>query len=381
MNDIWFYLKIVIVMLSFFSSINYSDLNNKEELIEPSFSELDSSFVLVEKNVVDKSIVSYLYKDDDNNYMDKIYDYYSKEELEIERLIKEDKQEEYNNKIEELLYLKYPKFIANALLEDKVKESYILRDNELVIYYNDYQIKPEVNEILYLKVNYNEIKDYLEFTVLLDSDYENESGYNYTNAKKAVAFTFDDSPNIYKTSKILSALKDNHFHATFFVVGNKVVNNKDLLISIKNLGNEIGSHSYNHSNMGKINDEEFIIDYKKMSSLYKSIFNEELKLTRPPYGIIKNRQLNLVNTAYIMWSLDTNDWRYRNSNYLVNYVMNNIKDGDIVLFHDSYSSTVKAIEELLPLLYSRGYQVMSVSELFNLKGLDIKNNKIYYNGH
>jgi len=78
-----------------------------------------------------------------------------------------------------------------------------------------------------------------------------------------------------------------------------------------------------------------------------------------------------------MWSLDTNDWKNKNSDYLVNYVVNNVKDGDIILFHDSYDSTVDAIEELLPILYSKGYQVMSVSELAKIKGKILENGKVY----
>ena len=56
-----------------------------------------------------------------------------------------------------------------------------------------------------------------------------------------------------------------------------------------------------------------------------------------------------------------------------------MKDGDIILFHDSYKSSVEAIEKLLPLLYSKGYQVMSVSELAKLKGVTIQNNQVYHN--
>ena len=229
-----------------------------------------------------------------------------------------------------------------------------------------------------MKVNYNEIKDYINFNVLLDNEYKNESGYDYTTLKKSVAFTFDDSPNLNKTNKILKFLADHHFHSTFFIVGEKAVNNKDILISIKNSGNEIGSHSYSHHNMAKMTNEEIIEDYKKMNEIYYSLFHDDLKYTRPPYGIIKNSQLNIVNTSYILWSLDTNDWKHRNSDYIVNYVLDNIKDGDIILFHDTYQSTVVAIEKLLPLLYSKGYQVMSISELFNLKGINIESNKIYH---
>ena len=264
-------------------------------------------------------------------------------------------------------------------MQPDVIYSYLFRENELVIYFNNYVIEPTINEILYLTVNYNEIRTCLNFTVLLDNKYINESGYNYTNSKKSISFTFDDSPNQNKTNKILSSLEDNHFHATFFVVGNKMTKNRDLLINIKNSGNEIGSHSYDHSNMNKMSNEEFVEDYNKVNDIYKSIFNEDIKYIRPPYGLIKDSHLNLVNATYIMWNMDTLDWKRRNSNYIINYVVNNVKDGDIILFHDSYNSTVEAIEELLPILYSKGFQVMSVSELFELKGIKVNAKEVYYN--
>lgn len=315
-----------------------------------------------------------------NKYINKI-EYNNLKEIDIKDIINIDKINEYNNKIKELLYLKYPKYISDVLIKEDITKTYLLRDNELVIYYSDYIIEPEVNETLYLTVNYNEIKDYLNFYVTLDNTYENESGYNYTNSKKSVAFTFDDSPNKNKTNKILNYLEDNHFHATFFIMGEKTINNLDLLINIKNTGNEIGSHTYNHKNMSKLSNNEIINDYNKMNNIYKSLYNTNLKYIRPPYGIIKKSQLNLIDTSFILWSLDTQDWKYRDKDYIVNYVINNIKDGDIILFHDSYDTTVEAIKELLPKLYSMNYQVMSVSELFNIKNINIENNKIYYNAY
>ena len=340
------------------------------------FLEKNSDYVLIEKNNIN-SITSYLYKDNNDNYLSKIYQ--NNNEVELTDLIKNDHLNEFKQKIEDLLALKYPKFIVEGLSKEGVVKSYILRDNEMVIYYNNYVTNPEVNELLYLKVNYNEIKDYLEFTTLLDKEYQNESGYNYTNAKKSVAFTFDDSPNKNKTNKIVSYLKDNLFSATFFVLGERMKYNKDLITTIKSGGNEVGSHTYHHQNMAKMSGEEVINDFNLMNDLYKSITNEEIKLIRPPYGVIKDEEKNLLNVPIILWSLDTNDWRHRNKDYIVNYVLNNIKDGDIILFHDSYNETVEAINELLPILYSKGYQVMSVSELFKLKGLTLENNQIYHN--
>ena len=381
MKDKALYLKIIIAILIVVNLVTFKIFSNKNEnIVQADFCyyENDNKYILVEKNEIEKSITSYLYKDNEDNFLSRIYEYGTDKELQIEDLIKEEKYEEYNKKINELLDLKYPKFISEVLKTSDGNRSYLLRDNELVIYFNNYEITPNVDEVLYLKVNYNEIKDAINFTVLLDSSYVNESGYDYTNAKKSVAITFDDSPNKNKTNKILNYLSDNHFRATFFVVGEKVEANKDLLINIKNSGNEVGSHTYSHQNMSKMTDTEIINDYEIMNSLYMSVFNKSLTLLRPPYGSIKKSQLDLIDVSFILWSLDTNDWRYRDSNYLINYVINNIKDGDIILFHDSYDSTVSAIEELLPILYSKGYQVMSVSELMDLKGIDLVPNEIVH---
>ncbi len=374
MNKV-FFLKIIIILLIGLNAITFSKIYEKDEA-EECFLENNSDFVLIEKNNIN-SITSYLYKDNNDNYLSKIYQ--NNNEIELTDLIKNDHLNEFKQKIEDLLALKYPKFIVDGLSKEGVVKSYVLRDNEMVIYYNNYVTNPKVNEQLYLKVNYNEIKDYLEFTTLLDKEYQNESGYNYTNAKKSVAFTFDDSPNKNKTNKIVSYLKDNLFSATFFVLGERMKYNKDLITTIKSGGNEVGSHTYHHQNMAKMSGEEVINDFNLMNDLYKSITNEEIKLIRPPYGVIKDEEKNLLNVPIILWSLDTNDWRHRNKDYIVNYVLNNIKDGDIILFHDSYNETVEAINELLPILYSKGYQVMSVSELFKLKGLTLENNQVYHN--
>ncbi len=378
------YLKIAIFIIFLLIIVNIVTISifskNKEEPnIDLCFYENDNNYVLVEKNTLGESITSYLYKDSHDNYLSKIYEYGTENELKIEDLIKEEKIDTYNNKINELIKLKYPKFVADTLINNEIDKSYILRDNELVIYFNNVETNPQVEELLYLKVNYNEIKDCINFTASLDKDYQNESGYDYTNAKKSVAITFDDSPNKNKTDRILASLQDNHFHATFFIVGERAVYNKDLLINIKNSGNEIGSHTYHHQNMKKLSDEEVISDFQNMNEFYQSIFNENMNLIRPPYGSINESQQSLLDASYILWSLDTNDWRYRSSDYLVNYVIDNIKDGDIILFHDAYDSSASAIEELLPILYSKGYQVMSVSELFKLKNIPLEKNKIYYN--
>lgn len=368
------YLNLILLILIVINFLVFR-IYLKEDKKDKYTIESNADYLILEKSKL-KEYTSFLYRDEDGNLNSKIYDQ-NNDEIDINTLIKEDKINEYNLKLEELLYLKYPKFIAEELLKENVEKTYLLRNNELVIYFNNYNLNLESIDELYLTINYNEIKDCLNYTVILDKEYQNEDGYNYLNTKKSVAITFDDSPNKGKTTRLLEILNDNKAHATFFVVGSKINSNKDILRSIKSYGNEIGSHTYSHKSMKKMTDEEIINDFNTMNDMYYNLFQENLKLIRPPYGSYKSSFLNLIPASFILWNLDTNDWRHHNSDYLVNYVLDNIKDGDIILFHDSYNASVDAVEKLLPILYSKGYQVMSVSELFQVKNKKLELNKAY----
>ena len=127
------FIVIIIIAITIFSNFSHSH----EEKIVYSFLDNNSEYVLVEKNTINR-ITSYLYKDKDNNYISKIYNLDN--EVAINDLIKEDKINLYENRIAELLALKYPKFVVEALLKEDVKRSYILKDNKLVIYFNNYTI-------------------------------------------------------------------------------------------------------------------------------------------------------------------------------------------------------------------------------------------------
>ena len=372
MNRVYRYFELIFILTLLLLGLN-KFYNETCELAMSTTSSYIEGYEIVDKHIFKESFINYLYKNSNNDYISKIYSYDTKEELNITDLINGDYIEDYNNKIRELIYLKYPKFIGDILSKLDGKNSYIFKDNELIIYFNDYNINTDL--ILFLKVNYNEIYKYLNFTVNLSSKYKNESGYDYDSNKKSVAFTFDDSPNIGKTNRLISILKDNYATSTFFMVGEKMELNKELVSLVNSSPNEIGSHSYSHQNLNKLDTEKIKEDYLKVNSIYKDITNKELKLFRPPYGINKD---TYGNTSVILWSLDTLDWKIRNSDYIVNTVLNNISDGDIVLFHDSYNTTIDVVEKLLPILYKKGYQIVSVSTLAKLKNTTLNNNQVYH---
>ena len=69
----------------------------------------------------------------------------------------------------------------------------------------------------------------------------------------------------------------------------------------------------------------------------------------------------------ILWSVDTLDWKSKNADAVYNAVMSTVQDGDILLFHDIYDSTIDAVERLIPALMDEGYQLVTVSEMGEAK--------------
>lgn len=386
MKNLWIKFIPVFIMILIIPTLMSSDrvlvnvpaFKNKiklEENIENIINENDDKKINVNKKFDDKFV--YLEFSKDNKVFSYFLNIESGEETNFYYYLKPGKTEEFNNRVAELVYLKYPKFIADVLVKEEVQKIFQIKDNELVIYFENYNIEPAISEQIYLRVNYNEIKDMLDFSFMLDANYSNEDGYDYNKDKKTVALTFDDGPSGAKTDRIVEILEQNKAHATFFMVGNKMNYGATTINNVLVKGNEIGSHSYAHKNMKRQKTSDLLASEEKTKTIYKNITGQELIYTRPPYGAIDKTAKESLDTIFITWNLDTEDWLHRDKQYIVDYVMENVSDGDIILMHDSYDTTVEAVEELLPKLYAAGYQVVSVSELAQLNNRVLEKNTIY----
>lgn len=375
------FLVMVIPMLVFFgksSDTLVSALNGKKDAdlkVEEIIKENEDKELISNEIYNDQFI--YLAFQKEEYFTSFLIDTKTGEEKDLIEYVKNEKKEEFNKKIKELLYLKYPTFIADVLSQNETPKNYQILKNELVIHYDKEELDQEIEEELYLRINYNEIKDCFNFPVSLESEYELENGYHYDKSKKAVALTFDDGPNGERTNKIVELLEQNKAHATFFMVGNRMEYGKETILNVLNKGNEIGSHSYNHKNMKRMKLEDIISGEEKTKEIYYNITGRDFLYTRAPYGNLTDKIKENLDTIFINWNLDTEDWLHRDKNHIVNYVMENVSDGDIILMHDLYDSTVEAVEELLPKLYAEGYQVVSISELADLKGKTLENHEVY----
>ena len=114
----------------------------------------------------------------------------------------------------------------------------------------------------------------------------------------------------------------------------------------------------------------------KTNEVYKEITGQNITITRPPYGAIDNSIKEGVDTIFVKWNVDSLDWKEKTK--FIDNIMNVVDDGDIILLHDIHETTVNGLSTLLPLLYSKGFQVVSVSELASIKGFNMENKNVYF---
>ena len=197
--------------------------------------------------------------------------------------------------------------------------------------------------------------------------------------KPMVALTYDDGPSNSATTRILNTLEKYNSRATFFVVGSRVGSYKSQIERAYKLNCEIGNHTYNHKTLTSLSASGVLGELNQTSSKVESVIGERPVIMRPPGGSFNNSTVkNNVGAPIIMWSVDTRDWESRNASKIVSNIKNNVRDGSIVLMHDLYDSTASATETIVPWLIKNGYQIVTVTELMDAKGVTMQNGSVYY---
>lgn len=195
--------------------------------------------------------------------------------------------------------------------------------------------------------------------------------------KPMVALTFDDGPYAPVTSRILDALEKVGGRATFFVLGERAADGAEVMKRAVELGCEIGNHSYDHANFAKLSADAIADQVKRTSDLVKQAIGQPTVLVRAPYGSINQTVRESVGAPLINWSIDTLDWKTKNPDKIVPEILNNVGDGDVVLMHDIYKTSAEAAETVIPELVKRGYQLVTISELMEARGITMTPGKTY----
>lgn len=199
----------------------------------------------------------------------------------------------------------------------------------------------------------------------------------YDADKPMVALTFDDGPGGESTRAILSTLTQYSVHATFFMLGKQAKQYPDIVDSVIEAGCEIGNHSYYHSDFLKMTQREIADELQMTSDLMLQEHGYFIKLVRTPYGRKNDEIKAAIKYPIIFWDIDTLDWDTRDAQKTIEAALGKAKDGDIILMHDLYMSTAEAVATIVPGLLDRGFQLLTVSELFEAKGVQPLSGTIY----
>jgi peptidoglycan/xylan/chitin deacetylase (PgdA/CDA1 family) len=182
-----------------------------------------------------------------------------------------------------------------------------------------------------------------------------------------IAMTFDDGPHATNTPELLEMAAERHIKLTFFVLGECVVQNPDVLRREVAEGHEIGNHSWSHPNLARLSDEGLRTQLQRTEDMIGKTAGIKPKLMRPPYGELTKRQRILANHEFgyrvILWDVDPLDWKRPGSDVVAQRIIAGARPGSIILSHDIHSPTIAAMPQVFDELLAKGFKFVTVSEL------------------
>ena len=202
--------------------------------------------------------------------------------------------------------------------------------------------------------------------------------------KDYISITFDCSYEHDNTITILNLLDDYDVKATFFMTGDFIKNNIELVTEVIKRGHEIGNHTTRHLHFNHQSDLTISNEIMSCHNIFKNLFGQDMTLFRFPYGEYTKSSMSIVrslNYYPIQWTADSFDWENRG----VEHILNNLsmqdayRPGGILLFHDNGIFTPFALPAIFENIKNLGLKCVKVSELIyednfyvDNKGIQIK---------
>ena len=195
--------------------------------------------------------------------------------------------------------------------------------------------------------------------------------HNYQTKENAIAITFDDGPNKEFTPKVLTLLRKYNAKATFFIIGERLKENQDVVHEIIAQGHTIGNHTYSHSNnFGFLKTKDVVSDLKKTQAIVEDLVGLKMNLFRPAFGVTNPRIAKAVQSLQLTaigWGIRSLDTTKISKEKILKRITKNINKGDVVLLHDTSQKTVDVLEQLLVFLENRKLKSITIDQLHKLK--------------
>ena len=184
-----------------------------------------------------------------------------------------------------------------------------------------------------------------------------------------VALTFDDGPRSSTTGPLLDGLELREVPATFFLVGNRIPGNEDLVRRMAAEGHQIGIHTYDHVELKGLSRRDFDLQVGKTRALITRLAGDGSYWLRPPYGFLDRNAGSWCGGPVILWSVDPEDWKDDDVDRIVAAMVEHVSDGDIILLHDLFPSSGQAALSIVDTLLERGFCFVTVEQLMEARGV------------
>ncbi|WP_223592039.1 polysaccharide deacetylase family protein [Neobacillus bataviensis] len=189
---------------------------------------------------------------------------------------------------------------------------------------------------------------------------------------KRVALTFDDGPDASITSAIIDILDKYKVTGNFFFVGSNVEKYPDVVKKAYDKGNIILNHSYNHVDLTKLNNQEIQSQLEKTDDAIAAIIGHRPAILRPPYGETNDQVADIAQKegySIVIWSIDTLDWSQKEASNIVKNVVDNVRNGEIILMHSTpeQTETKKALPIIIEELQKKNFEIVGLDKLLNVK--------------
>lgn len=290
-------------------------------------------------------------------------------------------QDFYDQVIEQLETREvYGKYLDEDMIESMVMDAasdglqFTLTKDNIILYFPRYDLLSGLSLSPTTSIAIASLSDKLS----LDERGKLHNGRKIYSNKPMIALTFDDGPHDIYTARILDTLKECGGKATFFVLGKRVGSHSKILNRMLKEGSEIGNHSYSHPLLTTSTSEKIKQEISRTQEAIFQCTGFRPKLVRPTYGAVNQTVRTAIRYPMIEWSVDTEDWKSRNVDMIVKEAMKGAKDGAIILMHDIYPTTATAAQKVIQRLTKEGYQLVTISELFEYRGIGLSEGREYF---
>ena len=181
--------------------------------------------------------------------------------------------------------------------------------------------------------------------------------------QKLVALTFDDGPHPVYTERLLDGLKERNVKATFFLIGKSADKYPDLVKRMAEEGHLIGNHTMDHVQLNHQTYDQALEQIRQSNQVITKITGQTPRYIRPPFGEWSKELEEEVDMTAVLWDVDPVDWKVKNTETVVKRILKNAGEGDIILLHDVYGTSVDAALEIIDQMRAEGYEFVTVDEI------------------